>query len=171
MMCCAITLTECFFIRKILHNFNKENCWIDTSLSLFCYCKLWRRKVREGMWNAGPTEAMDKSQGCRDMVQDVGELCWLSAENVGHITTVHWESRWYVWHLWAASDYFNSTAWQQLRQTTDPSCRAQDFPENWSVAATVHQGRVQQLTDLIDLSIGPAYVRLFSCWTAFIVIQ
>ena len=33
------------------------------------------------------------------------------------------------------------------------------------------QGRVQQLTGLIGLSIGPAYVRPVSCWTAFIVIQ
>jgi len=34
-----------------------------------------------------------------------------------------------------------------------------------------HQGRVQQLTGLISLSIGPAYIGLVSCWTAFIVIQ
>jgi len=33
------------------------------------------------------------------------------------------------------------------------------------------QGCVQQLTGLIGLSIGPAYVRPVSCWTAFIVIQ
>jgi len=32
------------------------------------------------------------------------------------------------------------------------------------------QGRVQQLTGLIGLSTGPAYVRLVSCWTAFIVV-
>jgi len=33
-------------------------------------------------------------------------------------------------------------------------------------------GRVQQLSSLIGLSIGPAYVRLVSCcWTAFIAIQ
>ena len=31
--------------------------------------------------------------------------------------------------------------------------------------------RVQQLTGLIGLSIGPAYVRPVSCWTTFIVIQ
>ena len=35
----------------------------------------------------------------------------------------------------------------------------------------VDQGRVQQLTGLGGLSIGPAYVRPVSCWTAFIVIQ
>ena len=34
-----------------------------------------------------------------------------------------------------------------------------------------HLGRVQQLTGLIGLSITPAYVRLVSCWTPFIVIQ
>jgi len=34
-----------------------------------------------------------------------------------------------------------------------------------------NQGRVQQLTGRIGLSIGPAYVRPVSCWTAFIVIQ
>jgi len=33
------------------------------------------------------------------------------------------------------------------------------------------EGRVQQLTGLIGLFIGPAYVRPVSCWTAFIVIQ
>jgi len=35
------------------------------------------------------------------------------------------------------------------------------------------EGRVQlqQLTGLIGLSIGPAYVRPVSCWTTFIVIQ
>ena len=32
-------------------------------------------------------------------------------------------------------------------------------------------GRVQQLTGVIGLSIGPAYVRPVSCWTTFIVIQ
>ena len=36
---------------------------------------------------------------------------------------------------------------------------------------TVYQGRVQRLTGLIGLSIGPAYVRPVSCWTTFIVIQ
>ena len=33
------------------------------------------------------------------------------------------------------------------------------------------EGRVQQLTGLIGLFIGPAYVRPVSCWTAFIVIH
>jgi len=33
------------------------------------------------------------------------------------------------------------------------------------------ESRVQQLTGLIGLSIRPAYVRPYSCWTAFIVIQ
>ena len=32
-------------------------------------------------------------------------------------------------------------------------------------------GRVQQLTGPIGQSIGPAYVRPVSCWTAFITIQ
>ena len=33
------------------------------------------------------------------------------------------------------------------------------------------ESRVQQLTGLIGLSIRPAYVRPYSCWTAFIAIQ
>ena len=32
-------------------------------------------------------------------------------------------------------------------------------------------GRVRQLTGLINLSIGPAYVRPVNCWATFIVIQ
>jgi len=39
------------------------------------------------------------------------------------------------------------------------------------VVCRVVQSRVQQLTGLISLSIGPAYVRPVSCWTAVVVIQ
>ena len=58
---------------------------------------------------------------------------------------------------------------QQLRNTVN---RSQTFSNKLgdlqSTPLIRHQGRVQQLN---SLSIGPAYVRLVSCWTAFIVIQ
>ena len=63
------------------------------------------------------------------------------------------------------------------RETHDDDARAPSCTELLTTKrmtyryVPAHQGRVQQLTGLIGLSIGPAYVRAVSCWTAFIVIQ
>jgi len=57
-----------------------------------------------------------------------------------------------------------SIAWSRVQvwKIRDQSGPAVDRPGSYT--------RVQQLTGLIGLSIGPAYVRPVSCWTAFVVI-
>jgi len=63
-------------------------------------------------------------------------------------------------------DLYENKGYEVLKRTTEDTC-------TWRTSNTKTNlllGRVQQLTGLTDPSIGPAYVRLVSCWTAFIVI-